>query len=965
MDDDWDLDAFIGDQPDDAPADYAPDEYEFCAPSNAADRAPAAAPLRPPRSPIAAPPPLGGASDADDSDDPAADAAVSRSAAAKYDFCGSHADEDEAVTKAATEMLGGSTKTDAEVQEELRIALVRRILKRDTRASVASIEESELSRWERGLAVARADSGVSDALLSRPPADGSACIELSLPTAGRFYVRVAEDVAGDARRRVGGAATKAARQHLLGEPIADLLMRVRERSAAQIQGVAKNATEMSTQADADAAANTAAAATKASPKSPSTGASASAAALMPKAALPAVTSALWVDKYAPKKFAELLSSEFVNRNVMRWVKLWDPIVFSRPGPMGFSASFSAPGIFSRAPQQRAPPRGGGGDRVASAAAGDLAAGGGAGAGDRAAAAPVTVWDLFGPAWNVHAKALLLCGAPGTGKTTLAHIVAELAGYRILEINASDERSRKSIRELVANAQSSQSVSSDKRPTAVILDEIDGMDAAAIAELVQMLKATPSPFQVAKKAAAAAAGGEGEGEDAAASDNDEGDDDEGSYVAGGATAAVATGGGAAGVGKRRKVSSTGRHASGGGEAAKRGGAALVRLTRPLLCICNDQFAPALRELKSLVQVVEFGQTTSEKLIARLKNIAASEGMTIARDALNALVALTDNDVRSCLNTLQFLKAQVARTRAEQQSSATSERIRVTSDMLLRAAVGSKDMTGALYDIWGGVFRSPDLRGRPGGGLVSALRRGIGVAADASLAFQNSTEGKLSAYREELFSAAGSFASEADFLLAGVYENLHESRASDATLRGVAASLDWLCFGDEVSSFAQSRQLHTMLKYVPAAVVGVHLRVASELRMRCAWPRGETSFRSLRDSRTNILRSFLLAKAVAVRGGALSGISTHTAVLDILSPVITIALCANLRPVSFTLANSKERKLATDVVQTLTALGLTFSVRSKSQDAFDAEYTLQPFVSIVANHAANERLAHLHPPPPPPQ
>jgi hypothetical protein len=62
-------------------------------------------------------------------------------------------------------------------------------------------------------------------------------------------------------------------------------------------------------------------------------------------------------------------------------------------------------------------------------------------------------------------------------------------------------------------------------------------------------------------------------------------------------------------------------------------------------------------------------------------------------------------------------------------------------------------------------------------------------------------------------------------------------------------------------------------------------------------------------------------------------------------VTIALCANLRPVSFTLANSKERKLATDVVQTLTALGLTFSARSKTADAFDAEFTLQPFVKCA--------------------
>ena len=36
--------------------------------------------------------------------------------------------------------------------------------------------------------------------------------------------------------------------------------------------------------------------------------------------------------------------------------------------------------------------------------------------------------------------LILYGPPGTGKTTLAHVLAKQAGYQPAEINASDERS---------------------------------------------------------------------------------------------------------------------------------------------------------------------------------------------------------------------------------------------------------------------------------------------------------------------------------------------------------------------------------------------------------------------------------------------------------------------------------------------------------------------------------------------
>jgi len=46
--------------------------------------------------------------------------------------------------------------------------------------------------------------------------------------------------------------------------------------------------------------------------------------------------------------------------------------------------------------------------------------------------------------NVNAKACLLSGPPGVGKTTSVRLIAKYMGYDVREWNASDERNKKSV-----------------------------------------------------------------------------------------------------------------------------------------------------------------------------------------------------------------------------------------------------------------------------------------------------------------------------------------------------------------------------------------------------------------------------------------------------------------------------------------------------------------------------------------
>ena len=62
---------------------------------------------------------------------------------------------------------------------------------------------------------------------------------------------------------------------------------------------------------------------------------------------------LWVDKYAPRSFLELLSDEAINRAVVRWLKSWDAAVFGT-GQAAASASRAGPQIGGQGGQHGKP-----------------------------------------------------------------------------------------------------------------------------------------------------------------------------------------------------------------------------------------------------------------------------------------------------------------------------------------------------------------------------------------------------------------------------------------------------------------------------------------------------------------------------------------------------------------------------------------------------------------------------------
>ncbi|KAJ0410247.1 hypothetical protein P43SY_002579 [Pythium insidiosum] len=641
----------------------------------------------------------------------------------------------------------------------------------------ASLEDTE--RFDdyvsRKQLITTVDATTGTFLLSRPPIEVPS-VSIVLPTGERRFVRKREKSILSATTSRSSAADIPEWKTLL--PISEMMIALEQR---QIEAAARGG-----------GGSTAATATR-----------------RPQASVE--QGVLWLDKYKPERFIDLLSDERTNREVLGWIKSWDAFVF--PGKHAHRSTAWEDTLAMPMNDTKSTWRNGGkspNDRQAK---------------DE---------DSNDP--RPREKIILLCGPPGAGKTTLANIVARHAGYNPIEINASDDRTSGVLKNKIISAMEMQSIWGDRRPNCIILDEIDGAmnggdGKTAISVLEEIISA---PLGVTKDS------------------------------------------------KTKGAKRSGQHP----------------LIRPLICICNDQYASVLRPLRKLAKIFVLDTPNPQRLITRLKVICRSEGIRSTTGALASLCAAGGNDVRYCVNALQFQSAQ-----SKHFTTAS-----VTSGL-----IGQKDHSSGVFETMDVVFYQSARAAQK-----SASAR---VAANGA----STTMDKI----DEAAHSLGNIS----LLINALEENLPKMIFNDPTMSKICATFEWMGIADEWDTRTRAEQQFAFMSYAPFAARAVHLACCTSTRRRLEYPKSMAEAGKKQERTINVLQAVIENSHLVPSMRQ----SIQVLVLDVM-PWLLASLSPPIRNSSANAQSAEEKATIERLIALMSALGLSF--RPKFSPDGSEDLVLEP-------------------------
>lgn len=444
---------------------------------------------------------------------------------------------------------------------------------------------------------------------------------------------------------------------------------------------------------------------------------------------PATKTLLWSEKYRAKRFTDLVGDERTHRQVLRWFKCWDKIVFPSVTKVSRKKDDEDEGREMR-------------------------------------------------------KILLIHGPPGLGKTTLAHVAAKQAGYEVVEVNASDERSavvvQGRVRDILSNegvksmgmkAGGSTSVTLGK-PVCLVVDEIDGVTGGGASGEGGFVKALIDLVLADQKANNFATG----------------------------------------VTRKRK----GRKGD------------LFRLQRPIVAICNDLYAPALRALRPLAEIVHMRKPPAGLMVGRLKSVLTNEGFRMEDGAVRRLVELScmgegagsskaGGDMRAAMVGCEWIACRL-RAAVEEDRDATKPK--KERRYLTRKIVEEEFGDGGLGD----------TDGKGGGGGKGSVREAVERVfyQQKEVSSKGKGTGKKSSSMDKLRVVVEGLG-EFDKIITDCFAT-YPTRPfhDDPFLTKPNTAYEWLWFSDLLSTRVFQEQAYELSGYLSSPILAFHHLFSSATR-----------------------------------------------------------------------------------------------------------------------------------------
>ncbi|KAH8804763.1 chromosome transmission fidelity protein-like protein 18 [Xylogone sp. PMI_703] len=462
---------------------------------------------------------------------------------------------------------------------------------------------------------------------------------------------------------------------------------------------------------------------------------------------------MWTEKYRARNFLELVGDDRTHRQVLRWLKAWDPIVFPKSSK-------------AKAPTTKRP---------------------GAEAEEE----------------KTHRKILLLTGPPGLGKTTLAHVCARQAGYEVMEINASDERSRDVVKGRIKTSVGTESVKTGAttttrdgkvqkvaHPLCVVVDEVDGVvGGSGSSGEGGFIKALIDLIQLDQKNSSAV------GTNTAYSKN-----------------------------KKKKGDS-------------------FRLMRPLILICNDVYHPSLRPLRQsgIAEIIHVRKPPLEAVITRMKSVFEKEGVSCDGDAVRRLCEATwgitaaesrkghegsgEGDLRGIM-----VVGEWAARKLKSSSNGTAPRLtrkwveqNITGD-LSHGGGGARGIgRGGVKDLVNRVFL--EGAGFPATSNLPSLSKNTYDAPKAQLNVGEMAKKAAMDRLREMVDTAG----DIDRIMTDIFTTYPtQPFFDDNILSKPDAAYEWLHFHDSCSSRVFTKQEFELAPYLSQPVLASHHLFSSPAR-----------------------------------------------------------------------------------------------------------------------------------------